>query len=86
MKRTPLGDRSLPDYTRGEEIFNMVSHIVGGGFGVIALAVCVIISAIHRDPWAIVGSAIYGVSMIALYTMSSVYHGMRISYIAFTCC
>lgn len=31
MKRTKLIDRLLPDYTNGEEIFNMVSHIVGGG-------------------------------------------------------
>ena len=30
MKRTKLDDRLLPDYTRGEEIFNMVTHIVGG--------------------------------------------------------
>lgn len=77
MKRTPLSQRKLPDYTRGEEIFNFVSHIVGGGFGVIALAVCVVVSAVHRDAWAVVGSAIYGVSMIALYTMSAVYHGLR---------
>lgn len=77
MKRTKLSDRLLPDYTKGEEIFNMVSHIVGGGLGVIALALCVIFSALHRDPWAIVGSSIYGVSMVALYTMSSVYHGLR---------
>ena len=77
MKRTPLSQRTLPDYTRGEEIFNFVSHIVGGGFGLIALAVCVVVSAIHRDVWAIVSSAIYGVSMIVLYTMSSVYHGLR---------
>ncbi len=77
MKRTPLSQRKLPDYTRGEEIFNSVSHIVGGGFGVIALVSCVIISSAHGDVWAIVGSAIYGVSMIALYTMSAVYHGLK---------
>ena len=77
MKRTKLSDRLLPDYTRGEEIFNMVSHIVGGGLGVIALALCVVFSALHRDPWAIVGSSIYGISLIALYTMSSVYHGLH---------
>lgn len=77
MKRTKLSDRLLPDYTKGEEIFNMVSHIAGGGLGVVALALCVIFSALHRDPWAIVGSSIYGVSLIALYTMSSVYHGLR---------
>ena len=78
MKRTKLSDRSLPDYTRGEEIFNMVSHIVGGGLGVAALALCVVFSALHRNPWAVVGSAIYGASLIALYTISSIYHGLHI--------
>ena len=34
MKRTKLDDRVLPNYTRGEEIFNMVTHIVGGAFGI----------------------------------------------------
>ena len=76
-KRTKLCDRLLPNYTRAEEIMNMVTHIVGGGLGILALALCVIRAAIHANPWGVVGSAIYGVSMIALYTMSSVYHGMR---------
>ena len=35
MKRTKLIDRLLPDYTNGEEIFNMVTHNVGGGLGVV---------------------------------------------------
>lgn len=76
MKRTKLRDRLLPDYTRGEEIFNMVSHIVGGGFGVIALASCVIKSFITGGAYEIVSSFIYGISMVMLYTMSSVYHGL----------
>lgn len=41
MKRTQLKDRQLPDYTRGEEIFNMVTHIVGGGLAVVILVACV---------------------------------------------
>ena len=76
MKRTPLGERVLPDYTRGEEIANMTTHIVGGGLGVILLFLTVIISAFNRNVWGIVGSFIYGISMIALYTVSSVYHGL----------
>lgn len=28
MNRIKLADRELPTYTKGEEIFNMVSHIV----------------------------------------------------------
>lgn len=68
---------TIPDYTRGEEIFNMVSHIVGGATGIVALSLCVIFAAIHGDPYGVVGSAIYGASMIILYTMSSVYHGLN---------
>jgi len=76
MERIKLCDRKLPDYTIGEEVFNTVSHIAGAVFGVVALVVCVVISAIKGDPWGIVGSSIYGSSMIILYTISSVYHGL----------
>ncbi len=77
MLRTKLKDRILPDYTRGEEIFNMVSHIVGGALGVVAVTLCVIFAALHSNVWGVVGSAIYGSMMILLYTMSSVYHGLK---------
>lgn len=77
MKRMKLKDRILPDYTRGEEIFNMVSHIVGGGFGIIALVACVIKAFIKFDAYSIVSAFIYGFSMVILYTVSSVYHGLK---------
>ena len=77
MIRTKLDDRKLPDYTKGEEIFNMISHIVGGALGIVALTLCVIFSAIHQNIYAVVSSAIYGASIIVLYTMSSIYHGLN---------
>jgi hemolysin III len=77
MTRTKLVDRRLPDYTRGEEIFNMVSHIAGGGIGIIALVLCVVYSAIKGDPWAVVSCALYGASLVFMYSVSSVYHGLR---------
>ena len=77
MKRVKLQNRILPSYTRGEELFNMISHIAGGGLGVIVLVACLIVSILHRNVWGIVGSAIYGVSFIQLYTISSVYHGLK---------
>lgn len=76
VKRTKLADRKLPDYTRGEERFNMISHIVGAAVGIFALVACVLVSVTHGDVWATVGSAIYGASLILLYTNSSVYHGL----------
>lgn len=77
MKRIRLKDRKLPDYTRGEEIFNMVSHIVGGGLGVIMLVLSVVISAVKHNVWGVVSCSIYGASLIMLYTVSSVYHGLK---------
>lgn len=70
-------NRSLPDYTRGEELFNMISHIVGGGIGVLILIACIIVGAIRRNPLGVVLGILFGVSMIMLYTMSSIYHGLR---------
>ena len=77
MKRTRLADRLLPDYTRGEEIMNMVTHIVGGVIGIVALTLCVIRAALHDNVWGIVTSAIYGSTMIVMFTISSVYHGLK---------
>ena len=76
-KRLKLSERHLPDYTRGEEVMNMVTHIVGGGLGVIALTLCVVVAALNGNAYGVVGSAIYGGCMVALYCMSSVYHGLR---------
>ena len=75
--RTKLSDREMPVYTKGEERFNMISHIVGGAVGVAALVLCIVISAIHHNGYGLAGSIVFGVSMIVLYTMSSVYHGLH---------
>ena len=75
--RTRLEDRVLPSYTKGEEIFNMVSHIVGGGLAIAALVLCVVFAVIYSDAWGVVGAAIYGGTMILLYSMSSIYHGLH---------
>ena len=77
MKRTKLSDRKLPDYTRGEEIMNMVTHIVGGAMGIAVLTLCVIRAALNGNVYGIVTSAIYGATMVTMYTISSVYHGLK---------
>ena len=77
MTRTKLKDRIIPNYTKGEEILNMVSHIVGGAVGVVALVLCVIFAALHHNVYGVVSSAIFGASLIVLYTMSSIYHGLN---------
>lgn len=53
MPRTKLNERTLPDYTRGEEIFNTVSHIAGGAVGLAALVACVVVAALHKNIWGV---------------------------------
>ena len=77
MKRTKLADRVLPYYTKGEEIFNMVTHIVGGALGITAIVLCVIMAASHRNVYGIITGSIYGFTMLLLYTISSLYHGLK---------
>lgn len=77
MQRTKLKDRTLPTYTKGEEIFNMTSHIVGAVLGVVATVLCIVFAALHKNVYGVISGAIYGVTMILLYTMSSIYHGLN---------
>ena len=82
MKRTKIQDRELPDYTKGEEIFNATSHIIGCVFAVVALVVCLVVAVSHQNVWSIISATVYGVTMIILYTMSSIYHALPPSKIS----
>ncbi len=76
MKRTKLKNRKLPKYTKGEELFNMITHIVGGVIGIVCLVLCVVYAVFSKNIYAIVSSIVFGISMILLYTISSIYHGL----------
>lgn len=76
MKRTRLSDRQLPSYTRGEELMNMITHIVGGALGVVVLLTCVVRAAMNDNLYGIVSCTIYGTTFITMFTISSVYHGL----------
>lgn len=63
-----------PMYGRGEDLFNAVSHIVGGALGVaFCIALCIVAS---YDPTVnkFVAAGIYSFSIVVLYTMSALYH------------
>ena len=76
-KRTKLADRQLPNYSKGEELFNMISHIVGGALGIAALVLCVISAAMANNAIGVISSSVYGATLILLYSMSSIYHGLK---------
>lgn len=74
MKRTKLCDRVLPHYCKGEEIMNMVTHIVGGGLAL--LGGCLLLWK-AQGFLPILVATVYITAMVGVYTMSSIYHGLR---------
>lgn len=63
-------------YTLGEELFNAITHGIGA---LLSVAGCVILLVrCHQlgDGVAVVSSAIYGTTLIILYTMSTLYHAL----------
>jgi len=69
-----MANKELPKYSKGEEIFNAVSHIVGGAFGITALVLGIIFAVTYSDGYGLASMIVYGISMIILYTMSTLYH------------
>ena len=76
-RRIKLVNRVLPDYTLGEECMNMATHIVGGGFAILILLLCMLRGDVYAHPWRAICCGIYGISMITVYAISSIYHGLR---------
>lgn len=69
----------IPKYSLAEELMSAISHGVGALLSVAALVLCIIVSAWHHDAYAVVSSCIYGSMSIILYTMSTLYHSLKIN-------
>lgn len=69
----------IPKYTLGEEITNAIIHGIGALLGIAALVLCVVFSAIHGNSYAVVSSSIYGATLVILYTISCLYHSLKVN-------
>ena len=59
------------------EKFNAVSHLVGAVLALAGAIVLVVLAAIGGDPWKVVGVSIYGVTLVVMYSSSTLYHSVR---------
>lgn len=67
----------INDLSRREETANAITHGLGALFAIAALVLLVVFSSIEGTVWHIVGFSIFGATMVILYTMSTLYHGLR---------
>lgn len=64
-------------YTPREELANSLTHGLGIVLSVAGLSLMVTFSTLHGDAWHVTSTAIFGASLIALYTASTLYHSFR---------
>jgi len=65
-------------YTKGEEIFNAVSHIVAASLVLVGLIVGVVLASLGgSSAWAIVSFIVYCVCAMLAFIASSIYHFLR---------
>ncbi|MGI9237009.1 MAG: PAQR family membrane homeostasis protein TrhA [Woeseiaceae bacterium] len=67
------------EYTVLEEILHSSTHAIGILLSIVGLSWMLYLSIAAADPWRIVASSIYGVTLIALFLASTIYHAMYAS-------
>ncbi len=63
-------------YTLLEEICNSSIHGLGIVLSIAGLVILAAFSSVYGNAWTIVSTVIFGVSMILLYTASTIYHAV----------
>lgn len=63
-------------YTLQEEIWSSLIHGIGIALSIAGLIVLVTLAAQDGNVWVVVSTAIFGVSMVVLYTASTLYHAI----------
>lgn len=59
------------------EIVNSITHLVGLGLSITALVLMLVRSAIYGSPISVVSAAIFGASLILLYSASTLFHAAK---------
>lgn len=64
-------------YSPAEEVANTLTHALGLLLGLAGLTVAVTVASRHAGAWLVTATAIYGTSIVALYSASTLYHAVR---------
>jgi hemolysin III len=60
----------------GEKL-NSISHLVGATLALVGLGALLTVAIQSRDPWVISSFTVFGVTLVLLYTMSTLYHSFH---------
>ncbi|MGM0983088.1 MAG: PAQR family membrane homeostasis protein TrhA [Pseudomonadota bacterium] len=67
-----------PPFSDVEELLHSVSHGIGAALSIVGVVVLLVLASLATrvDPWKLVGIGLYGASLVLLYTVSTLYHGV----------
>ncbi len=69
----------IPRYSLGEELMSSITHGIGILLSILALILCISISTVKNSPVAITSSCVYGLTLFILYSMSTIYHALKVN-------
>jgi hemolysin III len=73
----PSVSRPAREYSRGEEIANWVTHGIGLALSIAGLTLLILFASIRGDAWHVVSFTVFGLTLLMLYTVSTLYHARR---------
>jgi len=72
-----MAEHRLAHYSLGEEIAHSITHGLGVVLSVVGLVLLMVRAVRADDPWQIVSFAVFGATMVVLYTSSTLYHALK---------
>ncbi len=70
--------RSVRDYTLGEEIANSITHGIGAALAIAALVLLIVRSVSDGGGMLLLAALVYGISLLVEYLMSTLYHAIAV--------
>ena len=70
-------ESSLNRYSISEEIANSITHGIGILLAIVAFGTLTAFASIYGNIWHIISVSVYGVTLILLYTASTLYHSIQ---------
>ena len=63
-------------YTGPEEFLHSITHGIGAVLAAVGASYLILDAVQDGDPWRVLSMGIYGVTLVGLYTISALYHGV----------
>ena len=68
--------KNVRAYSGKEEVLHALIHGIGIALSIAGLVILVCLSCLYGNVWSIVSSAIFGTTLVLMYTASTIYHSV----------